>query len=71
MAKKRVSKSQALVRIARYIIDTDNKDYRDYIEFCDDNGLDPKDIQGEIQSNNVYALCLIGLGMKFPNVRVD
>jgi hypothetical protein len=71
MAKKRVSQNQALVRIAHYIIGTDNKDYFDYIDYCDENGLDVKDIQGEKQSNHVYALSLIGLGMKFPNVKVD
>lgn len=59
-------KLEALVTVAVYIISCDNKEYDDYVTYCDDNGLNPSDIQGAEQVKHVYAQALIGLGLEFP-----
>lgn len=59
-------KSEALISVAEYIVSCDNKEYDDYVRYCDDNGLEPSDITGAEQSQHVYAQALIGLGLEFP-----
>ncbi len=55
-----------LVDIADWIMSCDNKEYDDYVNYCDDNGLDPAKINGREQSKHVYAKALISLNMTFP-----
>lgn len=59
-------KLESLTKIAEYIIDCETGEYENYVTFCDENQLEPKDIQGEMQRTHVYALALIGLGLDFP-----
>ena len=59
-------KLAALLKVADYIVDCENAEYDNYTEWCEENGLDPKDIKGKEQSKNVYALALIGLGFAYP-----
>ena len=59
-------KTDALTRCAEYIVSCDNKEYSDYVTYCDDNGLNPSDTQGIEQQKHVYAIALIGLGLDFP-----
>lgn len=69
MAKNKrncVSVKGALTQVAEYVLDCENNEYDSYVSFCDENELDPKDIRGAGQSNHVYALALIGLGLDFP-----
>lgn len=61
-----VSTEGALTQVAEYIIDCENGEYDSYVSYCDENELDPKDIRGAGQSDHVYALALIGLGLEFP-----
>lgn len=59
-------KSEALTKVAEYIVDCENDEYDSYVTYCDENDLNPKDITGASQSKHVYALALIGLGLEFP-----
>lgn len=56
----------ALECVALYVIDCTNKDYEDYLTYCSDNNLNPKDIGENAQLEHVYAKALIGLGLEFP-----
>ncbi len=58
-----MTKTQALKKVAQYIID--DKEREDYEDFCDVHNLDPKDIKGKLQSAHVYACALIGLGLEY------
>lgn len=66
--KKRncISTKGAMTRVAEYIVDCESGEYDSYVSYCDENELDPKDIRGAGQSDHVYALALIGLGLEFP-----
>lgn len=64
--KNHVSKKGAMTQVAEYIVDCESNECDSYIEFCEENELDPKDIRGLRQSSHVYALALIGLGLEFP-----
>lgn len=59
-------KLEALEKVADYILDCENQEYDSYVEYCEDNELEPSDIHGEQQSQHVYALALIGTGSEFP-----
>jgi len=63
MRKKQL---KALTKVADYITDCENSEYDSYVEYCEENELEPSDIHGKEQSNHVYALALIGLGLDFP-----
>ena len=56
---------KALKEVAEYIVHSDDKERDDYIDFCDDNGVDCYKIKGKLQSTHVYAKSLIGMGLKF------
>lgn len=62
----KITKRDALMKVAEWVVSCDNKEYDDYVTYCDDNELDPKQLQGKDQSLHPYALALIGLGLKFP-----
>lgn len=55
----------ALIKVAEYIVDCENNEYDSYVSFCEENGLDPKNIRGKKQRDHVYALALVGLGLEF------
>ncbi len=57
---------EALEDAAMYIIACDNKECEDYIEWCEENDLNPFKIRGKEQKNHPYAIALFGLGLKFP-----
>jgi hypothetical protein len=63
MVKSQISKLEALTEIAEYVLD--DKERYDYVYYCEENSLDPNNIQGAEQRTQVYALALIGLGLKF------
>jgi hypothetical protein len=56
-----------LIKVAQYIIGDESGEYESYMTFCEENELNPKEINGIEQSSHVYALALIGLGFEFPN----
>ena len=56
----------ALTYAAEYIIDCENSEYESYVTYCDELDLDPANIEGDKQKGHIYALALIGLGLKFP-----
>jgi hypothetical protein len=58
----RMSKQTALNALALHAL---NYEREDYLYYCDCNSIDPKDIQGDLQSRHLYALALIGLNIKF------
>lgn len=64
--RNHVSKQGALTQVAEYIINCENSEYDSYVSYCQENELAPFDIRGLGQSNHVYALALIGLGLEFP-----
>ena len=64
---KKLNKDQALVLVAHYIID--DKEHDDYALWCEQEGLNPRDIQGERQRKHVYAQALIGLGMEYKDAK--
>jgi hypothetical protein len=62
----KITKLQALKEAAWYIIHCESGEYESYVTYCEDNGYNPKNIQGKDQRLHAYALALIGLGMAFP-----
>ena len=52
--------------VAQWVTCCENGQYDDYMSYCNDNNLIPKDIDGIEQKNHVYALALIALGLEFP-----
>jgi hypothetical protein len=62
------NKLKALTEVAEYIVGFDSKEYDDYIDWCDSQSLNPSDITGEAQSSHIYALALVGLGLKFEDM---
>ena len=59
-------KVEALEKVAEWVISCDSKEYDDYLIYCKDLGINPKNITGKNQIFHPYALALIGLGLKFP-----
>jgi len=56
------NKLESLTLVAEHIL---NQEADDYVQWCEENELDPKDINGDMQKSHVYALALIGLGLEF------
>ncbi len=55
----------ALRKLADWVIGCDDKEYHDYVTFCEENKLDPNKIRGRIQRHHPYALALFGLGLEY------
>ena len=60
----KINKYQALELLAQSILDN-AVEKMDYIRFCDENGVNERDLQGGLQSTHPYALALIGLDLEF------
>ena len=63
---KEAEKVQSLIEVAEYVIDCESREYESYVEYCEENSLDPALINAPEQSSHVYAKALIGLGLEFP-----
>jgi hypothetical protein len=61
-----ISQAGALKQVADYIVNCENNEYDSYVTHCFENELAPADLRGRGQSDHVYALALIGLGLEFP-----
>lgn len=61
-----IEQTQALAKVAEYVVDCESREYDNYVSFCNENDLNPTNIRGSRQSKHVYALALIGLGLEFP-----
>lgn len=61
-----VSKRGALEQVAEYVLDCETGEYDSYVTHCFENELEPFDLRGAGQSEHIYALALIGLGLEFP-----
>jgi len=57
-----MTQTDAHVKIAEYILETERDNY---ISFCEENDLDPKDIKGKDQFKHVYALALFAVNQSF------
>lgn len=57
---------RALLEAAEYIASCDNKEHDDYVTYCDDNEIDPKQLNGRAQRKHIYARALVGLNLTFP-----
>lgn len=64
---KKMTKKEAAESLARYLVDSDNKERNDYDDWCDANSLDPKNIHGDRQRTHVYTQALTVLGLNYPN----
>lgn len=52
----------ALLDVADYIANFSDSERLDYVNYCDENELDPNDIGN---NGHVYARALVGLGLTF------
>lgn len=68
---KKTVQLKAFQRIAEYILDCEGSEYDNYLNYCDELKVDPRDVSGPEQFNHIYALALIGLGYEFPNNNED
>lgn len=66
MKNNKVSQQDALKSLARNLIES-GREHDDYSNFCDENGVDPKDLQGELQASHPYGLALIGLDLPYED----
>ena len=55
----------SFIRVAEYIVDFDDKEYEDYLDYCDSNSLDPMEDLGEMQRNHIYIVALRALNRPF------
>lgn len=67
---KHASKQWCLNTVAEYIVNCENNEYDSYVSYCEENGLEPNNINDSDNLNHVYALALVGLGLKFPSNEV-
>jgi hypothetical protein len=54
---------KALKECARYILFCNNKEMYDYLDFCDDNNLNPLDIKHSTNRDHIFVSALVGLGL--------
>lgn len=67
MALVKQSQLNAMRKACQYIVDCESNEYDSYVSFCEENGLEPKNIRNQANKAHVYALALIGLGLDFPS----
>lgn len=66
---KKITKKQkiaALEKCAEYLVVNEEREYEDYVQYCEDYGYNPKNIRGREQQKHIYTQALIGLGLEFP-----
>jgi len=60
--KSTMERFNALMKLADYILETEGENY---YTWCEDNDLNPREIDGKMQSNHVYVHALNALGLTF------